>query len=209
MALMASMSATWPYRPTGMMAIVRGVILASIRRASMLQVSGSMSTYTGTPPRSTIISAVAAKVKGVVMTSSPGFRSRAISAINKASVPLATVMQCFAPVRSASAASSSLTSGPMMYWPWSSTRCMRSPMRSFNAAYWVLRSMNSSLPFMGVPRWQACTRRHAKDSVRRWPGTPLRRAPNRQTTGVRHGGSSSPPGAPARPSSTRNRARRG
>jgi hypothetical protein len=45
-------------------------------------------------PSSTIISAVAAKVKGVVMTSSPGFRSSAISAISSASVPLATVMQC-------------------------------------------------------------------------------------------------------------------
>ena len=56
----------------------------------MLQVSGSMSTNTGLPPSSTIISAVAAKVKGVVMTSSPGFRPSAISAISSASVPLAT-----------------------------------------------------------------------------------------------------------------------
>ena len=62
----------------------------------MLQVSGSMSTNTGARRASTIISAVAAKVKGVVMTSSPGFRSSAISAISSASVPLATVMQCFA-----------------------------------------------------------------------------------------------------------------
>ena len=77
-----------------MMARVRGVIAASISDASMLQVSGSMSTNTGLPPSSTIISAVAAKVKGVVMTSSPGFRSSAISAISSASVPLATVMQC-------------------------------------------------------------------------------------------------------------------
>jgi hypothetical protein len=59
----------------------------------MLQVSGSMSTNTGLPPSSTMVSAVAAKVKGVVMTSSPGFRSSAISAISSASVPLATVMQ--------------------------------------------------------------------------------------------------------------------
>ena len=57
MALMASMSATWPYRLTGMMALVRGVIAASISAASMLQVSGSTSTNTGVAPSSTIISA--------------------------------------------------------------------------------------------------------------------------------------------------------
>jgi hypothetical protein len=71
MALISAMSATWPYRLTGMMALVRGVTLASISPASMLQVSGSMSTNTGLAPSSTITSAVAAKVKGVVMTSSP------------------------------------------------------------------------------------------------------------------------------------------
>ena len=71
-----------------MMALVRGVIAASIFEASMLQVSGSMSTHTGTPPSSTMVSAVAAKVNGVVMTSSPGFRSSAIIAISSASVPL-------------------------------------------------------------------------------------------------------------------------
>ena len=69
------MSAHWPYRLTGMIARVRGVIAASICDASMLQVSGSMSTNTGFAPSSTIISAVAAKVNGVVITSSPGFRS--------------------------------------------------------------------------------------------------------------------------------------
>lgn len=98
MALMASMLATWPYRLTGMMARVRGVMAASIRPASMLAVSGSMSTNTGTPPASTIISAVAAKVKGLVMTSSPGSRPSAIRQMSSASVPLATLMQCAAPV---------------------------------------------------------------------------------------------------------------
>ena len=79
-----------------------------------------------------MVSAVAAKVKGVVMTSSPGFRSSAISAISSASVPLAT--PCSAWRRSeGGAASISFTSGPMMYWPWSSTRWMRASMRSFSA----------------------------------------------------------------------------
>ncbi len=108
----------------------------------MLQVSGSMSTNTGVAPSSTMVSAVAAKVNGVVTTSSPGFRPSAISEISSASVPLATVTQCFAPVKAASAASSSATSGPMMYWPWSSTRWMRASTLRFSAAYWVFRSVN-------------------------------------------------------------------
>ena len=97
-ALMAAMSATCPYRLTGMMARVFAVTLASISDASTLQVSGSMSTNTGFAPSSTMVSAVAAKVKGVVMTSSPGPMPSAIRAIKSASVPLATVMQCLAPV---------------------------------------------------------------------------------------------------------------
>ena len=53
-----------------------------------------MSTKTGLAPTSAIISAVAKNVKGTVMTSSPGPMSSAISAISRASVPLATPMQC-------------------------------------------------------------------------------------------------------------------
>ena len=130
-----------------MMARVRGVMAASICVASIRPVSASTSTHTGVPPSSTITSAVAAKVKGVVMTSSPGCKSNAMRLMSSASVPLDTVMQCFDPVRAASAASSSATSGPMMYWPCSSTRCMRSAMRACNAAYWVLRLMNSMRRF--------------------------------------------------------------
>ena len=88
---------------------------ASIALASILHVRGSTSTKTGRPPASTIISAVAAKVKGEVMTYSPGCKSNAMNAISSASVPLATVMQCFAPVKVASFSSSSFTSGPRMY----------------------------------------------------------------------------------------------
>ena len=145
MALIAFMSAHWPYRLTGMMARVRGVIAASTNDASISAVSGSMSTKTGFAPASTMTSAVAAKLKGVVITSSPGRISSAISAISSASVPLETVMQCRAPVRCASAASSSATSGPMMYWPWSSTACMRASMLGLSALYWLFRSMKSML----------------------------------------------------------------
>jgi hypothetical protein len=52
-----------------------------------------MSTNLGTAPMSAMTSAVATKVKGVVMTSSPGPMSRAIRATSRASVPLETPMQ--------------------------------------------------------------------------------------------------------------------
>src|SRR5574343_858776 len=141
-ALISSMSATWPYRLTGMMARVRGVIFAARPATSRLAVSASTSAKTGTPPASTMTSAVAAKVKAVVMTSSPGRRSIAISAISSASVPLATDTQWATPARRASACSISATSGPMMYWPWSSTRCMRASMEVLRARYWACRSVN-------------------------------------------------------------------
>jgi hypothetical protein len=59
-----------------MMALVLGVIAASILLASMLQVSGSMSMKTGVAPSKAMTSAVATKVNGVVMISSPGLTSR-------------------------------------------------------------------------------------------------------------------------------------
>ncbi len=118
MALISSMSAGWPYSETGMMARVRDVIAASIREASMLQVSGSMSTNTGVAPSSTMTSAVAMKENGVVITSSPGPTPSAISAISKrfgtggdgdAVLARRYRRPGGPPVR--------LTSGPMMYWP--------------------------------------------------------------------------------------------
>src|SRR5262245_55196873 len=66
------MSAECPYRWTGMIALVREVILAAIWLAAMLYVTGSMSTKTGVAPRRVMAPTVAKKVYGVVMTSSPG-----------------------------------------------------------------------------------------------------------------------------------------
>ena len=62
-----------------MMARVRGVMAAWMRVTSMLYVPGSTSTSTGVPPVSTMVLRVAAKVMGVVMTSSPGCSLRAAS----------------------------------------------------------------------------------------------------------------------------------
>ncbi|MNV95169.1 hypothetical protein D3C71_1900340 [compost metagenome] len=98
MALTSSMSPHWPYSDTGMIALVRELILASISATLMLQVSGSTSTKTGVAPSSTMTSAVATKVNEVVITSSPAPMPSAISDISRASVPEATVMQCLASV---------------------------------------------------------------------------------------------------------------
>ena len=50
-AVIAVMSAGWPNRWTGMMPLVRSVILASSEAGSMFQVSGSESTNTGRAPQ--------------------------------------------------------------------------------------------------------------------------------------------------------------
>ena len=83
----------------------------------MLKVWGSMSTKMGVAPSSAGSSAVAKKVKGGTKTASPGPMPQAMSGMSSASVPEAQVMQCRAPVKAHRAASSSATSGPMMYFP--------------------------------------------------------------------------------------------
>ena len=80
----------------------------------MLKLSSSTSTNTGVAPSQATTSAVATKVNAGTKTASPGFRPQAISTSASASVPLAQLTQCFAPQNSASCASSSRTSGPMM-----------------------------------------------------------------------------------------------
>ena len=44
------MSAAWPYRCTGTIALVRGVIARRTASTSRLQLTGSMSTSTGVAP---------------------------------------------------------------------------------------------------------------------------------------------------------------
>ena len=95
-----------------MIAFVRGVMAAAIRAGSMLNVVGSMSTYTGFAPRMAMVSAVATNVNGVVITSSPGPMPRAIIAIWRASVPDAHPTAYFTPRYPATAHSNSPTSFP-------------------------------------------------------------------------------------------------
>ena len=92
-------------------------------RGEILNVAGSMSTKTGVPPALWMAPAVAKKVKGVVMTSSPGLRSSALSGSSRASVPLAQPTACLVWDSAATAASSCATSAPMMK-PWRSITAM-------------------------------------------------------------------------------------
>ena len=75
--------------------------------------SYQISMNTGFAPRNAIISAVAIKVKGVVMISSPGFISSAIKASSSASVPLLQAIACLAPLNLARFCSSSPTLPPI------------------------------------------------------------------------------------------------
>src|SRR4051812_2361036 len=68
------------------MALVRGVIAASINVSSRFNVSGLISTNTGTARRSTTALAVETKVKDGMITSSPGSSSQRMAAISNADV---------------------------------------------------------------------------------------------------------------------------
>src|SRR5690348_7138037 len=123
-----------------MMARVRGVRAASMAAGSMLNVSASMSTKTGVPPALWMVPAVAKNVNGVVMTSSPGFRSRALRGRSSASVPLAHPMPYFACERAATSTSSFPMAGPMMNCWASITSWTAASVSFFMVWYWATRS---------------------------------------------------------------------
>ncbi len=95
-----------------MIALVRGVIAASICSGSMLKVSSSTSTNTGLAPTCKILLAEAINVNGVVITSSPAPMACASKIVCKAVVPEEVAMAWRVPHRLAKLASSSATRGP-------------------------------------------------------------------------------------------------
>src|SRR5229473_7262918 len=127
-APMASWSALCPNRSTGITALgMRPSFFAfAMPRfnefTSMLNVASSTSTNTGVAPVSATASPVAQNVNDGQSTASPRPTLFAISTISSASVPLAQVTTCFAPLKAARSASSCATSGPLMNWQWASTR---------------------------------------------------------------------------------------
>ena len=135
MAQMAGMSAHWPYRCTGTISFVLGVIAASISFGSMHLVWGSQSTKTTVAPTIQAASAVAKKVLGCVMTSSPGPMPSAIMVSQSASVPLPTPMACFMPVKAANSFSNFSSIGPITYLPLISTSLMLASISALMFSY--------------------------------------------------------------------------
>ena len=78
----------------------------------MRPVAGSTSAKTGRPPQYSTALAVAAKVIGGTMTSSPGARSRAATAAWSAAVPLDNATAWRAPTFAANASSNRPHRGP-------------------------------------------------------------------------------------------------
>ena len=108
-----------------------------------MQLSSVTSTKTGVAPTSATTPAVAGKVKPGTKTASPGPIPSAISAIWRASVPLAQVTAWATPARAASAVSSSATAGPRTKRPSSSTRAMAASISALRRRYCASRSMKA------------------------------------------------------------------
>ncbi len=99
-----------------------------------------MSTNTGAAPSRSMQPAVAKKLYGVVITSSPGLTPIAISATSSASVPDVTPMPNFACEYSATSFSSPSTSGPPMKCCASHTRSIAARISSRIGAYCAFKS---------------------------------------------------------------------
>jgi hypothetical protein len=95
-----------------MMALVRGVMAASILVSSMFNVSGRISTNTGTPPRSTNALAVETNVKDGMMISSPGWVSASRPIISSAAVQECVSKARWQPIRCSSHALHFLVKAP-------------------------------------------------------------------------------------------------
>ncbi len=108
------------------MALVLSVIFSRTSFGSRLNVLGSMSAKTGLALWKRIELAVAMKVNGVVMTSSPSLIPRAFRATSRAAVPLATAIPCLAPKYSANSLSKASTSSP-----WASIPLLRTSTTAF------------------------------------------------------------------------------
>ena len=90
----------------------------------------SMSAKRAVAPDSMMAFSVATKVKGLVITSSPGCRSRTWSAAINAVVPLFTATTWSTPMSSANSSSSRVTSGPWAIMPERNTASTSSSMSS-------------------------------------------------------------------------------
>src|SRR5438876_41558 len=134
------MSTVRPYRWTGMIAFVRGVIAAATAAASMFIVRSSTSTRMGRAFAYRIASTVAKNVNETVMTSSPAETPHARIASCSASVPLPTPTLCLVPMNEANSWSNAFTFGPMVSCMLSRTSSIARRTSSRMVAYCAFRS---------------------------------------------------------------------
>src|SRR5271154_2449205 len=97
-----------------MMAFVLEVIFVETSAGSRFSVSGETSANTGVAPWYKTQLAVAQKVMGVVIASSPGSSLAAKAAPCNAAVPELKLTACLAPTQAANASSNSATVGPVV-----------------------------------------------------------------------------------------------
>src|SRR4029078_6412412 len=110
----------------------------------MLNESDSMSMKTGLAPRREMAQAVAKKVDGTVMTSSPALTPDAINAKSSASLPEAQPIAWRLPRYCAVAFSNSATLGPRTNPCSSQTASIAARISDFIPRYWALRSNNGT-----------------------------------------------------------------
>ena len=106
----------------------------------MLYVAGSTSTKTGFAPHQLIASAVAMKVSGTVITSSPGPIPSPSRATQRASVPLPTPAANCVPQNAANSFSNWATNGPPAKAVLSSTCWIASAISARIGSYCAFRS---------------------------------------------------------------------
>ena len=111
-SMIAFMSHTPPNKCTGTMALVRGVMSASILDTSISQSSARLSQNTGVAPVCEIVATLAIYVNAGTITSSPGPTPRQCNARCSAAVPLQTEIACSTPRTCASFASNLPTYAP-------------------------------------------------------------------------------------------------
>src|SRR5690348_9215521 len=110
----------------------------------MLEVASSTSTNSGPAPTWEMASVVAMNVFGTVITASPAATPAACKANRRASVPLPTPTQYFAPQNSANSRSNLSTVGPPMNPAVDSARWNAATNSCSSCACGVIRSRNGT-----------------------------------------------------------------
>src|SRR4029077_14901427 len=134
-----------------MMALVLEVSFLETSRGSTFNVSGETSANTGVAPWYKMQLAVAQKVMGVVIASSPGPSQAANAAPCNAAVPELKLIAYFAPTRAENRSSNSPTFGPVV----SQSDFRTSTTAWISASSTLCRPYGNNFSRTGAPPWMA------------------------------------------------------